>query len=144
MEKIKVNSNVKQYLVVNEHDEEMGVIKVDMTDFEFFNRSKEAEKNITEIVKRMEQLQKQNLSMEETFEQLSVLDKEVKEQLDMLFDCEVSKVVFGNKNCLSVGNGEIFIVRFMKAVLPVIKRDIEKEQKKSVQKIAKYTKGYTK
>lgn len=144
MEKIKISSNEKQYMVVDEHDEEMGVIKIDVTDFEFFNRTKEAEKKITEAVKKLEQLQKQNVAVEEAFAELSVLDKEVKEQLNQMFNYDVSSVVFGNKNCLSIADGKMLVARFMEAIVPVIKRDIEKEQKKSVQKMSKYTKGYVK
>lgn len=144
MEKIKISSNAKEYLLVDENDNELGVVRVDVTDFGFFNRAKEAEKNITEIMERMEQLQRQHMETEEAFEQLAVYDKEVKEQLNMMFDYDVSSVVFGNKNCLSIGNGETFVARFMNAILPVIKKDIEKEQKKSVQKMSKYTKGYVK
>lgn len=144
MEKIKISSNAKEYLLVDENDNELGVVRVDVTDFGFFNRAKEAEKNITEIMERMEQLQRQHMETEEVFEQLAVYDKEVKEQLNMMFDYDVSSVVFGNKNCLSIGNGETFVARFMNAILPVIKKDIEKEQKKSVQKMSKYTKGYVK
>lgn len=144
MEKIKISSSAKEYLLVDENDKELGVIKVDVTDFGFFNRAKEAEKNITEIMKKMEQLQSQHVEMEEVFEQLAQYDKEIKEQLNNMFDYEVSSVVFGNKNCLSIGNGETLVARFMKAVLPAIKKDIEKEQKKSLQKMSKYTNGYVK
>lgn len=144
MEKIKISSSAKEYLLVDENDNELGTIRVDVTDFGFFNRAKEAEKNITEIMKRMEQLQRQHVGTEEAFEQLAQYDKEVKEQMNLMFDYDVSSVVFGNKNCLSIGNGETFIARFLKAILPVIKKDIEKEQKKSVQKMSKYTKGYVK
>lgn len=144
MEKIKISSSAKEYLLVDENDNELGTIRVDVTDFGFFNRAKEAEKNITEIMKRMEQLQRQHVETEEAFEQLAQCDKEVKEQMNLMFDYDVSSVVFGNKNCLSIGNGETFIARFLKVILPVIKKDIEKEQKKSVQKMSKYTKGYVK
>lgn len=144
MEKIKISSSAKEYLLVDENDNELGVIRVDVTDFDFFNRAKEAEKNITEIMKRMEQLQGEHVKTEEAFEQLAVCDREIKEQLNDMFDYDVSSVVFGNKNCLSIGDGETFVARFMKAVLPAIKKDIEKEQKKSLQKMSKYTKGYAK
>lgn len=144
MEKIKIERNTKQYLLVDQNDNELGVIEIDVTDFDFFNRTKKAEKNISEILEKLKNLKEQSVQTEEAFEQLAVYDRTVKEQLNMMFDYDVSSVVFGNRNCLSIGNGETFVARFMEAILPAIKKDIEKEQKKSVQKMSKYTKGYAK
>ena len=142
MEQIKINTNLKSYQIVDENDEELGVIKINVTDFDFFNRAKEAEKKISEIMERFEQFRKEHLSIEDTFEQLAVFDKEIKEQLDNMFDYDVSSIVFGNKNCLSITDGELFVNQFMNAILPMIKKDMAKEHEKSQKKISKYLEGY--
>ena len=144
MEKIKVNGNVKEYMIVNEKDEELGVIRINMTDFDFFNRTKEAEKQIMSIMQRFKELHGKNLETEEIFASISELDKEIKEQLNYMFDYDVSSVVFGNTNCLSIGDGQPFVTRFLQSIIPVIKRDIEKENRQSKQKMSKYTKRYHK
>lgn len=144
MEKIKVSSKVKEYMVVNELDEELGIIRINVTDFDFFNRVKQAEVRIMDVVKRFKELHSQNLQTEETFVKLSELDKEIKKQLNYMFDYDVSSVVFANTNCLSIGDGQPFVTRFLQSIIPVIKRDIEKENRQSKQKMSKYTKGYRK
>lgn len=142
MEKIKINSNLKSYQVVDENDNELGVIKVNVTDFGFFNRAIEVEKNVAEIIARFEQFRKEKEDLEDIFEQLEVFDKEIKEQLNKLFDYDVANVVFGNKNCLSITDGELFVNQFMEAILPVIKKDIAEESEKSHKKMSKYLEGY--
>lgn len=144
MEKIQIRSNVKEYQITDENDNELGVIRIDTTDFGFYNRTEEAGKRINEILKRFEAMCKTDMTTEQRFEKLAEFDKEVKAELNKMFDYDVSSVVFGNKNCLSFGNGELFIKRFLGAVIPIIKKDVEKEQKITKQKMAKYTKRYIK
>ena len=144
MEKIKVSGKVKEYMIVNEKDEELGVIRINVTDFDFFNRTKEAEKQIMSIMNRFKGLHGKNLETEEIFASISELDKEIKEQLNYMFDYDVSSVVFGNTNCLSIGDGQPFVTRFLQSIIPAIKRDIEKENRQSKQKMSKYTKRYHK
>ena len=144
MEKIKVSGKVKEYMIVNEKDEALGVIRVNVTDFEFFNRVKQAEVHIMDVVNRFKNLHDQQMQTEEKFAKLSELDKEVKEQLNYMFDYDVSSVVFGNTNCLSIGDGLPFVTRFLQSIIPAIKRDLEKESRQSRQKMSKYTKRYHK
>lgn len=145
MEKIKLITNCKKYQICDENDKELGVIEVDVTDFNFFTRAKEAEKAIENALQELKALTQNNvMSNEEKLVEFSKLDTKVKAQINFMFDYDVSSVVFGNKHCLSFGNGEMFLHRFLKAVVPAIKRDIANEQNKSRQKIQKYTKRYHK
>lgn len=142
MEKIKISTNRKEYQICDENDNELGVIKVDVTDFNFFTRTKETEAVIEKTLRELEELAAKGISNEDKLIEFTKLDEKIKKQLNYMFDYDVSSVVFGNQHCLSLGNGEFFLERFMSAIVPVIKNDIAKEQMKSKQKISKYTKGY--
>lgn len=144
MEKIKISTNRKEYQICDENDNELGVIKVDVTDFNFFARTKETEAVVEKTLRELEELAAKEISNEDNLMEFTKLDEKIKKQLNYMFDYDVSSVVFGNQHCLSLGNGELFLERFMTAIVPVIKNDIAKEQRKSKQKISKYTKGYVK
>jgi hypothetical protein len=64
----------------------------------------------------------------------------IKSQIDHIFDSPVSAVVFGNQSPLSMVGGVPFYERFLNAVIPVLKKEIQSEQKASQQRISKYTK----
>ena len=68
------------------------------------------------------------------------LDIEIKNGINYLFDDEnTSRIVFGNQLVFTTVGGETLVTRFINVFMPIIKKEIEKEQKKSQEKIKKYT-----
>lgn len=58
----------------------------------------------------------------------------------MLFDDDnASRVVFGNQNCLNTLDGISFVERFLIAFIPIIQKAYNDENKKSGERINKYT-----
>ncbi len=145
MEQIKIDSNVKKYQIVDENDTELGVIQIDTTDFAFFTRVKSAEKSIKEKLQQFKDIiAAENIEFDNKLDEIAKLDLEIKSEINYMFGSDVSSVVFGCKNCLSIGSGELFLERFMDAILPVIKQDIKRERTVSEARIAKYTGEYVK
>nr|DAE13838.1 MAG TPA: hypothetical protein [Siphoviridae sp. ctLNL10] len=145
MEQIKIDSNVKKYQIVDENDNELGVIQIDTTDFSFFTRVKSAENSIKEKLQHFKDIiAEKNSDYDDKLDEIEKLDVEIKAQINYMFGSDVSSIVFGNKNCLSIGKGELFLERFMNAILPVIKQDIKRERAISEERIAKYTGEYVK
>jgi hypothetical protein len=145
MEQIKIDSNVKKYQIVDENDNELGVIQIDTTDFSFFTRVKSAENSIKEKLQHFKDIiAEKNSDYDDKLDEIEKLDVEIKAQINYMFESDVSSIVFGKKNCLSIGKGELFLERFMNAILPVIKQDIKRERAISEERIAKYTGEYVK
>lgn len=140
MEQIKINSSIKKYQIVDENGDELGVVQVNTTDVNFCDRVKNAEKVVNSAIASVQNIG--DMNPEERITTLVKADKQIKEQLDYMFDYKVSDIVFGNRNCLSLSGGEMPIVQFMDGILPYIKQSIIEERRRSEEKIGKYTRGY--
>lgn len=112
-------------------------IKIFLNDLNIIERISNAQKVIEEkMSKEIDYEDKTNDNVNKILE----LDKVIKEQVDYIFDTNVSEIVFGNKSPMSTINGEFLIVIFLEKIIPIIKENIEKEQIKSQKNIEKYTK----
>lgn len=73
----------------------------------------------------------------------TALDTKLKNLLDEMFDADISSKVFGNASCLSpLASGEIFIMAFLDAFIPVIGKDISFAQKSFMKNSAKKAEKY--
>jgi hypothetical protein len=64
----------------------------------------------------------------------------IRNQIDYIFNSPVSETVFGNQSPLGLVKGIPLYERFMNAVIPVIKKEVENEMTASQKRIGKYTK----
>ncbi len=131
------SNGIKEYLIVNEIGKELGVLAVDVTDLGFPKRTEIAQKNIDALLKEAKTAM-ENTDTEASYELLYKLDAKVKQEIDTMFQTNVSEVVFGGTHCLSIGNGKTFIERFFDSVIPVILKDSNAAMKESEKKLAKY------
>ncbi len=76
----------------------------------------------------------------EAAEAVREISTAIKEQIDAIFDSQVSEVVFGNQSPMSMVKGVPFYERFLMAVMPVIRDEVRKEKAASKKRIEKYTK----
>lgn len=141
MEKIRVNGNLKEYMIVNEFDEELGVIRIDPSDFGIAQRIDDAQKKINEF---LDQANSINTDGEDAVEKITSIDKGIKEEINNIFNYDVSSVVFGKTHCLSLQNGVSFVERVLDAIVPVVEVAIKKEMNASKNRVDKYTKQYHK
>jgi hypothetical protein len=63
----------------------------------------------------------------------------VKAQIDYIFNSPVSEVVFGNQSPLGMVKGVPMYERFLNAVVPLIKKEVESEMAASQKRVSKYT-----
>ena len=142
MEKIKINTGVKQYAIEDENEETIGVVSVNVTDFNIIDRISMAEKNIMALVERVQKEVPNAQTMEEKGKLMADIDAAIKKELDYMFDSNVSENVFGNKSCLSVCGGQLLITNFLTGIMPVIERDIKQVKMESQKRMGKYLKEY--
>lgn len=120
------------------------VIRIDTSDYGLMERFRQAEKNLNTIAQKYQNLifapnDSPEDKTEAAISTMTEFDREIKQEIDRIFNSSVSEVVFGNASSLSTRNGVPLYERFMNAVIPIIKADLEAEEKKSEKRIRKYT-----
>lgn len=142
MERLQIETGIKKYEIVDENGDVLGVIRIDPKDFNMYERVEIAEKNIEELMNAAIKIADGDGAdlIKET--RIVELDEKIKEQLNYLFDYDVSGIIFGNKNCLNLNHGVTFIQRFLDMIIPVIRNVVETESKESAERVGKYTNAY--
>lgn len=134
MNNLSYNVGYKEYSI---NGDESRILRIKMTDYAIFDRFTKGMKQIDKIAKEYEN------STANTFDEANNLfvsvDRKIRKQIDFIFDGDVSDIIFGNTNCISIAGGKPIFENFLEAVLPVIKEDISTEQKKIERKVSKYT-----
>lgn len=136
MTSLKFDDGYKEYSI---NGDESRVIRINTTDFAIFDRIKKAMKQIDKIAKEYENVTPKN--DDEANDLFVSADKKVREQINYIFDSDVSTVAFGNTNCFSIvfSNKQPLFYNFLNAIIPTIRSDIEKVMSKSNKNVAKYT-----
>lgn len=144
---INFNDGYKEYTINND---ETKVIKFNPSDFNIIERVTQALKSIEKISEDMQgqdfELNQDGTASEVTSDIeiagkiVSECDKAIKSQIDYILGSEVSKVVFGEQSCLASVGGKPMYEGFLDAVIPIIKKDVDAEQKASQKRVEKYTK----
>lgn len=143
MERIKVQSTKKQYLVVDQYDNELGVVLIDTSDTNMAKRAIVAKENILAYIDEATHTAG-NEDEKDAIEKITEIDRKIKEEVNTLMNYDVSSVVFGATNCLSTSGGVTAVERFLEAITPVIEREFESEYKAASSRISKYTERYQK
>lgn len=135
MEKLNFKTNVKRYSL---NDDESCVISVNTTDYAILDRIKKATKNIEKLAA---EYQEKKINNDDEANELFVeTDKEIRNQINYIFNSDVCTMAFGNTNCFSLcDDGSALFENFINAIVPVIKSDIEAAQGKQNKRIEKYT-----
>ena len=138
MSKLTLNTGVKTYDIEDENGKMLGTISIYPNDFNIGKRAMEVQKKIVEYITSAEQIAVEN--DESAIEQITEIDNKIKEQLDYLFNSDVSKTVFSGLHCLNVTeDGRYFIERFLEMIMPVINSELDKSLKASQKRVNKYT-----
>ena len=140
-EKIVVNSGLKEYEIYFEDRNESVTIAFNPADTGLAVRFKDLEPRVN---KRLEGLTDIELDADGNPKDLSftknieLVNEALSEELDWAFGNKISDKLFSKCDPLSSCNGEYFVVQFIRRMTPVIKADIERENKA----IQKHMKGY--
>lgn len=131
MNNLSYNVGYKEYSI---NGDESRILRINTSDMNIITRMNKAEKELQKIADKCN-----SATADNAIETLSYLDNEVRKQINYVFDGDVSDIIFGNTNCISIAGGKPIFENFLEAVLPVIKEDISTEQKKIERKVSKYT-----
>ncbi len=127
-----------------------GVISFNPTDFNILKRFDEARKNIEKAklsINKDIDLNSEGKPVSDSEDVMTMVDKLSKlicEQIDFIFNSEISKSVFGNTSPLAMIKGKLFFENFINAVYPVIEKQIKDAMEKTEKKVSKYTGKYGK
>lgn len=132
--KIKIDDGRVPITIDNERNEELGVVYINPNDFNILDRLDQVKKNIADY--------KVDEKEDITTDRVKELDKLMREQVDYLFDYNVSDMVFKNQHSLSTLQGVTFVERLINALTPVIKQIVEKETENSTKRMSKYIAPY--
>ncbi len=133
MPNINFNDGFKEYTINNDESKK---IRFNPSDFGMLGRIERATKEIEKIGKKYESI---DAKSENAAALIDECDKEIREQINYIFNNDICFTLFGTSNCVSLCGGQPVYLNFMDAVLPILQKDIEEEKKKSDQKIKKYT-----
>lgn len=138
MSRIKLATGIKTYEIENENGEILGVIKFNPSDVNLYKRVEQFEKDAQEIEAELNKCVENN--DEDTLKTAMVeADAKFKQSIDDMLGNGTSEVVFGKQNVFNTLDGVTFLERFLIAIIPIIKADIEASSKAKEQKISKYT-----
>lgn len=141
MSSIKISTGLKVYDIEDENGNVRGQISFNPSDMNFYTRANDMVENMDKWTLELEELNDSELTEKEIADKVKELDAKVKEEINQLFDDKnASDVVFGNQNVFNTLNGVSFVERFLTAFMPIIKKEFDNEQKKSSERISKYTK----
>lgn len=140
MAKLKLSTGVKSYEIEEQETGRiLGTIYINTNDMNIGQRALDAQKKINAYIKESEIIANEAEIDEEAIEQLTAIDKQIKEQLDYLFNSPVSETVFNGLHCLNPNKGKYFIETFLDMIMPVINADLAESIKASEKRISKYT-----
>lgn len=136
MRSLNFNTGIKEFDINGDKNR---IIRIDTTDLNLGDRIETGRKELRKLAKKFETLTKTTNSDDKMLKIIDDYDKQVRQQIDYMFDSPVSDIAFGNTNCLSVSGGNMLFENFLNALLPEIEKDIKDEEKASKKRIEKYT-----
>lgn len=118
-------------------------IYVQASDFNIKVRARQAQKNIGALLEEIDKATPEN---EDTFtDVLEDIDKKVREQINFIFNSDVSEPVFGACSPLmSLKSGKSYVEAFLDAIIPELEKIAKKATEASEKRIAKHTRKYAK
>lgn len=118
-------------------------IYVQASDFNIKVRARQAQKNIGDLLEEIDKVSPENA--EAFTDVLEDIDKKVREQINFIFNSDVSEPVFGACSPLmTLCNGKSYVEAFLDAIIPELERIAKKAAEASEKRIAKHTRKYTK
>lgn len=141
---IEIDDGKVEVDVYDQCKRKLGVLRINPNDLNIFDRIEKSEGIINNAIKRVDDLIRQNAKDREIAVAIKKADEEIKHELDVIFDYNVSETVFRNTNCLSTHRGVIMIEAFIDRILPILSEVTGTEQKVRQRNINKHTAKYAK
>ena len=138
---LNLDDGRKKIYINKEKYGEDRVIYLNLSDINIFTRADEAKKNIDKFLN--DSLKASN-SVDENIEMLKKTDKYIRDQVNYVFDYNVSDAVFGKTFAAADVGGKIYIEAFFQAIMPMIEDKMKQYEEKTKKNISKYTDKYKK
>ena len=135
---LNLNDGKEKIYINKEKYGEDRVIWINLSDINILSRVDDAYKNINKYMKKLEETQIKDT--DQTIKALKNADKYIRDQVNYIFDYDVSDAVFGKTFATADVGGRPYIQAFLDAIAPII----ENKLKKYASNISKYTDKYTK
>lgn len=117
------------------------VIYIQASDFNIQMRAQRARAEISKMLDEVDTKKPENEIEFADF--LEEIDKKLRDQINYIFNYDVSKPVFGLCSPLmSLKSGKCYVEEFLEAITPIIEEIAKKTAKASEKRIAKHTKRY--
>lgn len=142
IQNILFDDGLKSFMVQNDPNR---VIRFSPADYGLIERIDTAGKRMQDAVKKIGvdiELRSNGEPLEDieaVAEVIREVNKVIFEQVDYIFNSQVSEIVFGNQSPVSTVKGKFLFENFMNAVTPYLVQELETEQKASNARIKKYT-----
>lgn len=118
MQSINFNTGYKEYII---NGDETTKIRINVNDLNIPNRINECQKFFDEMAEKYK-----NEDRQMTAEELSDLDKQVREKINYAFGSDICTPAFGNINCMSpVEGGKMLFEAFFEVLMPVVEADMK-------------------
>lgn len=114
-----------------------------LADPNIYMRAQKAQSAIEKLLERFDEVPQ---SSEEIADFLEAIDKALKEEINVIFDYDVSSVLFGGCSPLTPvdKDGTPYVKALIDHLMPIINEELNKSAKTSEAKISKYTAKYQK
>jgi hypothetical protein len=140
MQNLSMNDGFKEFSINNDPNR---VIRFNPSDFGIIDRINSAYAEIekstnvdTDVTLKNDGTAKDDL--EKAAMIVQQVSNTIKGQIDYIFNSPVSDIVFGKQSPLSLVGGMPLYEQFLNVVIPVIKKDVQKEQESSRKRVNKY------
>lgn len=118
MQSINFNTGYKEYIINNDKNNK---IRINISDMNIPQRAGECKSFFDEMADRYK-----NENRQMTAEELSDLDKQVREKINYAFGSDICTPAFGNINCMSpVEGGKMLFEAFFEVLMPVVEADMK-------------------
>jgi hypothetical protein len=112
---------------------------------EFMDDAETSKKAFSEIKGKVKLDENGLADLKEVADFQKKMDLYFRDKIDYVFNAKMSDIAFGKTCCFSLNeNGEMIAEAFLNALMPYIKSEIEKRQKKNAQRVQKYTSQFKK
>lgn len=136
MKNISFDEGFKEFSI---NGDENRVIRFNPKDLGILTRMESTLSDFNELDKKLKESNEDNLI--DTFKDVEL---SIKEKMNFIFNSDVHDTIFNGQSPLALVKGEFLFMRVINAIIPIIEKEIEAEQKASEKKMAKYTEKYHK
>lgn len=141
MQNLQFDDGYKEFSI---NGDESRIIRFNPRDFAIIERIKESYEMIEAASVASEDVELKSdgsplKELSDAAETVKKFDNTVKAAINHIFNSDVSASVFGKQSPLSLIGGSPLYERFLETVIPVIRKEVEAESKKSRERIGKYT-----